>query len=262
MNSVEMTFAITVIPSSQVVSVGRPAEHPEIIGRPQIRPGAEPSVRARRDAPAQTAAWCVTTTSANRQGVRCPTDVRARRRREDWRPCWDAPITRICWRDGQLRHARVSDQIAGDARGLNAGDHVEKLGRELHKVSLGCSHLVLASRSIRTVLGDREVDRSSVLCTERLVKGDDLVEDRQELYGHHWRRESVELAEHRTPAERGAFSATLMRLPCRGSRSRVPRLPTSPPVPVLRVPASAEHDRQAVPGLQGHSPCQMRELWT
>src|SRR6185437_3982983 len=33
MNSVEMTFAITVIPSSQVVSVGRPAQHPKLIGR-------------------------------------------------------------------------------------------------------------------------------------------------------------------------------------------------------------------------------------
>src|SRR6266550_7183204 len=33
MNSVEMTFAIAVIPSSQVVSVGRPAQHPKLIGR-------------------------------------------------------------------------------------------------------------------------------------------------------------------------------------------------------------------------------------
>jgi hypothetical protein len=33
MNSVEMTLAIAVIPSSQVVSVGRPAQHSKLIGR-------------------------------------------------------------------------------------------------------------------------------------------------------------------------------------------------------------------------------------
>jgi hypothetical protein len=33
MNSVEMTFAIAVIPSNQVVSVGRPAQYPKFIGR-------------------------------------------------------------------------------------------------------------------------------------------------------------------------------------------------------------------------------------
>src|SRR5882672_429150 len=33
MNSVEMTFAIAVIPSSRVVSVGGPAQHPNLIAR-------------------------------------------------------------------------------------------------------------------------------------------------------------------------------------------------------------------------------------
>src|ERR1700760_2205277 len=33
MNSVEMTFAIAVVPSGQVVSTGRPARHPDLIGR-------------------------------------------------------------------------------------------------------------------------------------------------------------------------------------------------------------------------------------
>src|SRR6266567_1596602 len=33
MNSVEMTFAIAVIPSGQVVSACRPAQHPKLIGR-------------------------------------------------------------------------------------------------------------------------------------------------------------------------------------------------------------------------------------
>ncbi|WP_432837892.1 hypothetical protein [Dactylosporangium sp. CA-092794] len=38
MNSVEMTFAIAVIPSSQLVSAGRPARHPKIVARPQTVP--------------------------------------------------------------------------------------------------------------------------------------------------------------------------------------------------------------------------------
>src|SRR2546421_261288 len=44
MNSVERTFAIAVIPSSQVM----PAQHPKLIGRHKSRPGAEPAFRARR----------------------------------------------------------------------------------------------------------------------------------------------------------------------------------------------------------------------
>ena len=39
-----------------------------------------------------------------------------------------------------------------------------------------------------------------------------------------------------------------------GSRSRAPRLPTTPPARVGRVPASAEHDRPAAPGSRGHIP--------
>jgi hypothetical protein len=58
MNSVEMTFAITVIPSSQVVSVGRPAQHPKLIGRHRSVP-AQAAIPARRDALAKTAAWDV-----------------------------------------------------------------------------------------------------------------------------------------------------------------------------------------------------------
>src|SRR5882672_2493732 len=53
MNSVEMTFAIAVIPSGQVVSAGRPAQHPELIGLPQTRPGGDPAFGARRVLPVQ-----------------------------------------------------------------------------------------------------------------------------------------------------------------------------------------------------------------
>jgi hypothetical protein len=53
-----MTFAITVIPSSQVVSVGRPAQHPKLIGRHRSVP-AQAAIPARRDALAKTAAWDV-----------------------------------------------------------------------------------------------------------------------------------------------------------------------------------------------------------
>src|ERR1700752_334234 len=52
MNSVEMTFAIAVIPSGQVVSAGRPVQHPELIGRPQTRPDADPAFGGRRVLPA------------------------------------------------------------------------------------------------------------------------------------------------------------------------------------------------------------------
>src|ERR1700756_4639783 len=51
MNSVEMTFAIAVIPSGQVVSAGRPAQHPELIGRPKTRPGGDPAFGARHVQP-------------------------------------------------------------------------------------------------------------------------------------------------------------------------------------------------------------------
>jgi putative transposase len=58
-----MTFAIGVIPSSQVVSVGRPAQHPKVIGRPQIRVGRNFSVCAltRHDASRQDEVMVVRT---------------------------------------------------------------------------------------------------------------------------------------------------------------------------------------------------------
>src|SRR4051812_46665956 len=38
MNRVETTFAIAVVPSSQVMSIGRPPQHPKLIGRPPTFP--------------------------------------------------------------------------------------------------------------------------------------------------------------------------------------------------------------------------------
>jgi hypothetical protein len=61
-----MTFAIAVILSSRVVSVGRPAQHPKLIGRrkpvlTQIRHSGLGMMHRQK-----TAAWYVTTTSAHR----------------------------------------------------------------------------------------------------------------------------------------------------------------------------------------------------
>jgi hypothetical protein len=152
-----------------------------------------------------------------------------------------------------------------DARGANAGYHVEKLDRELHEVRLGCPYLLLASWAVCTVPGDREVDSARVLRAERLVYGNDLLEDRQELYGRDRRHERVELAEHRLPAERGAFFAAVMRRPCvLGNHGRVLfdfRPPHQSPFRVACPPVQNTIARLHL-AHEVIAPCQTRELRT
>jgi hypothetical protein len=76
-----MTLAITVIPSSQVVSVGRPAQHPKLIGRHRSVPAQSRQSGLVAMHRQMTAAWYVSTTPANRWVMWWPADVRAHRAR-------------------------------------------------------------------------------------------------------------------------------------------------------------------------------------